>query len=624
VTDRKPTTHPDGLPYCSNTCPKFNVYSGKCSELDAIPDTVCVPALRDMALALDAHDDTSTPAFDEIAKLCGCPEWEYPGQIVRDVEGVVKERDKLRKANAEHDVQLQAMRACIVYARDRRSGSFDFDTWIKMVEYALRVGDVPPHALEDAQSEATALMKVLIDVRTERNALKALAEHEHAPQCAVLKDPLKASKGYACDCGFNIAAAMRAAKDAAYNERDRCVAALAWLAFRLGWTVGVGQHDPADTKWDADWRTIIYIEFPTGQASWHIHDSEVKLVRGLPSYTKPWDGHTTPEKYSRLEALLDEPPSAVGPDVWAVAAFRAASEEADKLREHLRIARIVRDDSRYYGNLYLEEKRAAIAQQNKLRADVVQLIGERDKLQEERDKIQVTATALLRQLGDIATTMHDLGLGVEADVGVKTTSQAACDLIRSLSKEVGANTTVSVGPITPATEQCQWVFPDEDQDEGYWNCQLEFNHEDRHEAQGGLGRGLRDQWYLPCKEAAHTFVGDCCRDCGLPVVAWSGAAEADFLDGGKCSCSSKYRELAPGIHAKYCPLAGQPLTATATNKETPRTVSAAYPPSCRTCKGTGVIETGNNDLPCDCAAGDHAMFNTGGMTLTGAQIKARR
>jgi hypothetical protein len=31
---------------------------------------------------------------------------------------------------------------------------------------------------------------------------------------------------------------------------------------------------------------------------------------------------------------------------------------------------------------------------------------------------------------------------------------------------------------------------------------------------------------------------------------------------------------------------------------------------CRRCKGTGVIETGNNDLPCDCPAGDKHMFNS--------------
>jgi hypothetical protein len=44
--------------------------------------------------------------------------------------------------------------------------------------------------------------------------------------------------------------------------------------------------------------------------------------------------------------------------------------------------------------------------------------------------------------------------------------------------------------------------------------------------------------------------------------------------------------------------------------------------NCPKCKGTGVIETGNNDLPCDCPAGDEAKFNVAGRgTVTGRQIK---
>ena len=56
----------------------------------------------------------------------------------------------------------------------------------------------------------------------------------------------------------------------------------------------------------------------------------------------------------------------------------------------------------------------------------------------------------------------------------------------------------------------------------------------------------------------------------------------------------------------------------------PEPIKAKHPPSCRKCNDRGVIETGNNDLPCECPAGDHALFNTGGATKTGAQIKAER
>lgn len=41
---------------------------------------------------------------------------------------------------------------------------------------------------------------------------------------------------------------------------------------------------------------------------------------------------------------------------------------------------------------------------------------------------------------------------------------------------------------------------------------------------------------------------------------------------------------------------------------------------CVRCCDTGVIETGNNDLPCDCAAGDKALFSIGGVSLTGNDV----
>ena len=46
-------------------------------------------------------------------------------------------------------------------------------------------------------------------------------------------------------------------------------------------------------------------------------------------------------------------------------------------------------------------------------------------------------------------------------------------------------------------------------------------------------------------------------------------------------------------------------------------------PKCANCKDTGVIETGNNDLPCNCPAGATALFNQAGVEgpVTGAEIK---
>lgn len=99
---------------------------------------------------------------------------------------------------------------------------------------------------------------------------------------------------------------MEARKDAAYLERNQVVAALAKC-----FPSGVGRT--AIEGWSEDWHGVVYIDLPTGQASWHHHDSQAYLFADLPPYTKPWDGHTTPEKYERLAAM--KPPLDLAGDV---------------------------------------------------------------------------------------------------------------------------------------------------------------------------------------------------------------------------------------------------------------------------------------------------------------------
>lgn len=97
----------------------------------------------------------------------------------------------------------------------------------------------------------------------------------------------------------------------AYVERNRCVAALARMAVALGLQAWLGRHPDEDTTWDADWRTIVFIRLPTGQISWHVHDSELPLFEFLRDFQgEPWDGHDTPEKYERLAAFT--PPRRAG------------------------------------------------------------------------------------------------------------------------------------------------------------------------------------------------------------------------------------------------------------------------------------------------------------------------
>lgn len=92
-----------------------------------------------------------------------------------------------------------------------------------------------------------------------------------------------------------------AQKDAAYVERNRCVAALAACALRLGFAAGLRQT--AIQNWEPQWHNAVYIDLPAGQVSWHYHDSERPLFAFLPEYLDEWDGHDTPEKYRRVLEL---------------------------------------------------------------------------------------------------------------------------------------------------------------------------------------------------------------------------------------------------------------------------------------------------------------------------------
>lgn len=97
--------------------------------------------------------------------------------------------------------------------------------------------------------------------------------------------------------------ALAELKNNAYHERNMLVAALSKV-----YPAHTVQHSADDKDWEPDWRTIVCIHLPTGQATWHVHDSEVNLFDHLPFIDGPvpcegWDGHTTEEKYERVRAL---------------------------------------------------------------------------------------------------------------------------------------------------------------------------------------------------------------------------------------------------------------------------------------------------------------------------------
>lgn len=81
--------------------------------------------------------------------------------------------------------------------------------------------------------------------------------------------------------------------DSVYRERAHLVAHLAALypsAFGV---------DPAEPDW-----AVLYVQTPEGQLSWHISSDDMDLFPHVsPVHHVTWDGHTTEEKYARLDAL---------------------------------------------------------------------------------------------------------------------------------------------------------------------------------------------------------------------------------------------------------------------------------------------------------------------------------
>lgn len=81
-----------------------------------------------------------------------------------------------------------------------------------------------------------------------------------------------------------------------YKERNQLVLLLTKI-----YPSHLSKHTGKD--WEDDWRTIVCVHTPEGQATWHIHDSEVKQFGNLAYCKDHWDGHTTPQKYRRLAKI---------------------------------------------------------------------------------------------------------------------------------------------------------------------------------------------------------------------------------------------------------------------------------------------------------------------------------
>lgn len=82
------------------------IHEGRCRELCAMYLQGFIEAgwrsdfkraLGISAPAAPSEPDAATAALNNIAKLCGCEHWEYPGQVVRDVMQICEQSGKLQE-----------------------------------------------------------------------------------------------------------------------------------------------------------------------------------------------------------------------------------------------------------------------------------------------------------------------------------------------------------------------------------------------------------------------------------------------------------------------------------------------------------------------------------------------
>lgn len=79
-----------------------------------------------------------------------------------------------------------------------------------------------------------------------------------------------------------------------YSERAHLVALLAAL-YPSTWNFS----DPENPEWP-----VVYVQLPTGQASWHIDPVDWWMFGGVKKDPAvQWDGHSTRAKYRRITAL---------------------------------------------------------------------------------------------------------------------------------------------------------------------------------------------------------------------------------------------------------------------------------------------------------------------------------
>lgn len=93
---------------------------------------------------------------------------------------------------------------------------------------------------------------------------------------------------------------LTAQKNGAYAERNELAVLVAAMARALGLRSG-WRLDPSA---EHGWQTLVMVELPSGQVSWHLPDSERGLAESLLPATRYWDGHTKAEARQRIREAI--------------------------------------------------------------------------------------------------------------------------------------------------------------------------------------------------------------------------------------------------------------------------------------------------------------------------------
>lgn len=213
---------------------------------------------------------------DDTEALCALPDfYEQNVAIIHDQR---RKRDDLQEQLDLSAAEVERLRA------EQKLDGAEIERLQKVVaDHALTIGTLKDEL--GATTEALA---------HERDCSTGLADE------LVRSEKEAATARLALDVATKEVEAQKTSKDRAYRERNMLVAALSKL-----FDSHLCMHDENDATWERDWMTIVCIHGPCGQMTWHLHDSDVPLFSHLLYEQNHWDGHSTDEKYTRLEGLSD-------------------------------------------------------------------------------------------------------------------------------------------------------------------------------------------------------------------------------------------------------------------------------------------------------------------------------